>query len=125
MKRFLSVLFCIILLTGCGTYKKEDDFSFDKPFKAEILLNWKDKSYQGELVRENSNSLTLSVWGGELLQPVCYKIADGGYRITQGDLELSIPLEAAPKDSAAVMINEAFLMFSTAQREKRNNTKGN
>ena len=79
---------------------------------------WQDKSYEGELIRADSDSLKLILKGENLQIPICYEISHGGYKMTQGEFELSIPFDAAQPQSAAAEIYRSMMLLDRADSKK-------
>ncbi|MBP1557057.1 MAG: hypothetical protein J6C75_07510 [Oscillospiraceae bacterium] len=89
-------------------------------FESKITLTTAGKSYEGTLIRVNSDSLSLTVMSEQLDSPLKFAISEGGFSFMSGEREYKVALENAPASAAIVEVKNALdsLPLGEESREK-------
>lgn len=89
-------------------------------FESKITLTTAGKSYDGTLIREDSDSLSMTVMSKQLDSPLKFAISEGGFSFMSGEREYRVALENAPATAAIVEVKNAFdsLPLGEEHREK-------
>ncbi len=116
VKRMLCFILCLSAAVACGNNKASDAAELEKrAFSSKAEVIWRDKSYRGEIVRKDAKSLMLVLSGENFAVPLCYEISQGGYKSTQGELELTIPFDDAQPQAIAVEIYRAMSLLGRSE----------
>lgn len=119
MKKTAVLLFAIMLFFGCEKADAANE-RLKQPFETEAKVVWLGNEYSCHIVRDDTASLSITLSGSRLLEPVTFSVMQGGYTMRQGELEFSMPYDMAPAGSVAVMMQQGLVSLYDKPIEKEN-----
>ena len=115
MKRCMILLLTGMII-GC---KNTAATGFEKisgrPFVSEIEMEYNGGKYNGNIARDDSCSLKLSLKSPDFTAPVEYEITQNSCRISQGELDAVIRNEQMQPHSAMMEIYRSFFAVGDAK----------
>ena len=119
MRKIIALLMVLLSFAACGSNVKDKENGLEnRAFRSKAEMIWQDKIYNCEIERVDSSSLKMTVKGENLQIPICFDISQGGFKMTQGELELSVPFNEAQPQSAAAELYRTFMLLGQAEGEK-------
>ena len=116
MKKTVIIIAIVFIIASCSAKDiSKAEKAANNAFKSNIELTWCGKKYTGEIKRNSSESIEISVIGEELSSPILYSMENGGLTTKTENLELTVPYRDAMPDSLIVTIYESFLLLPNAE----------
>lgn len=110
---FFYIGCAFILSTGCGILNKtpSPEKLLDHSFESNVTVTWYDDTYKGDIRKCKNGSITVSLSGENLAEPLLFYCGEGGYGFEQGKLSFTAPQDALLPGSLLSSIERAFVML--------------